>query len=1208
MARKKLQKLFALLLTLSMTMSLLGVTALADEEKGGEPGTGHLHNPITCTACNGTGFELGPCQTCGETGKVTGKVTCSRCSGSGSVWGWGPDCTVCGGDGTMEDNSTCTTCGGGGAILELKPCPTCSGATVVDGEVTCPDCGGTRIAPTTTACTVCGGSKQVPCTGDESSFSETDSVPATCGADGSRTYTCSVCGTSYTETIPATGNHNYTADGVCTVCRAANEAHTNHRYVDDVCACGASAEEQDTISFDALEFLDWMTVIDEAVSYYQSPDHGNYAVWDNWGIDNLRDQDSGKSIRQCIQAASASAEKMTAFDRAQGEVASALPTLETYCTTVDGLNRSAASAAEAKIWKIDLSAISVAEGSNSESLIAAADKDYNQGLAPEAKALVSAEAAAHLTAAKRILNFLKAVAQLPDTITASSDLSTEQKSALNSANSLKKDLPSGVENSEVTAALEKLEAINQVISSASSFTVGQMEETKTKNKYQVSIKNTTEVKVENIVLTVQLSEGLTFNTAKPVTSPLSSGKKTFSDDRTLTITGYAASSASEKKLQFYVIPPEEPGLYTMTLTGTVDGVAHEALFAQTTLLVSKYTNDKGKPASTIQQSASNLPKYCEDPTEAAEVLVAAKKSALDYMEGVPFSFAEDGAFGGNIPNLGFKPPSFGVGYTVVSTPDTYQVTDPKGNVWTCVGFVPRSHTVINYCDSYSPTATSNRLDYYVYANGFTGRDNAFKTAVSTTAAENFVKENNGVLYGQEPTEAQLQAAAALIYSNTSSVAYISVWYVEGENKVLPEVPEYGDLSIPAVSAVNYLPTSSGVTVTFDESSKVVYEDHVFTGVEILVTIDATAPDSIQVNLNEALAKAMEAIDAADGHNMVQPGDTMEYTIRVVNNSGKTFNYVNGSAQIGTVDYYTGGEYHGTGFEGYKIPAVSKSEFSVAARRIFNEPLEALGLTASTMSDEKVGEALQKLGYGADLETPEAVTRTCLGDYYLNYFNGNYNRDDPAETFLDLAEKPYQLGKDTISQLAALSCGVTGSQVAETNPEVAGALYYLFYGQLFTCNGTTFYAHMQNNSQINTLVGSALSGSGVIELTTHVDGPGMANAFQNTKFGFGMQFQMAVPSAPGTDPTPPGGTDPTPPGGDGGTDIPDGNTPTTDLPEEETPTTELPEEPTELPDEETPLAEVPETGDMSALWLAMTALSGTGLAGVTFLGRKKRDEE
>ncbi|MBQ2457791.1 MAG: LPXTG cell wall anchor domain-containing protein, partial [Bacteroidaceae bacterium] len=32
-----------------------------------------------------------------------------------------------------------------------------------------------------------------------------------------------------------------------------------------------------------------------------------------------------------------------------------------------------------------------------------------------------------------------------------------------------------------------------------------------------------------------------------------------------------------------------------------------------------------------------------------------------------------------------------------------------------------------------------------------------------------------------------------------------------------------------------------------------------------------------------------------------------------------------------------------------------------------------------------------------------------------------------------------------------------------------------------------------------------------------------------------------------------------------------------------------------------------TGDASALWLALSALSGTGLVGVTILGRKKRDE-
>ena len=74
----------------------------------------------------------------------------------------------------------------------------------------------------------------------------------------------------------------------------------------------------------------------------------------------------------------------------------------------------------------------------------------------------------------------------------------------------------------------------------------------------------------------------------------------------------------------------------------------------------------------------------------------------------------------------------------------------------------------------------------------------------------------------------------------------------------------------------------------------------------------------------------------------------------------------------------------------------------------------------------------------------------------------------------------------------------------------------------------------------------------------------------------------------------------------GTDIPDEDTPTTDvpgtdIPDEDTPTTEIPEE-------DPPMAEAPKTGDFSALWLALTGLSGSGLAAVTFLGRKKRDEE
>ena len=55
---------------------------------------------------------------------------------------------------------------------------------------------------------------------------------------------------------------------------------------------------------------------------------------------------------------------------------------------------------------------------------------------------------------------------------------------------------------------------------------------------------------------------------------------------------------------------------------------------------------------------------------------------------------------------------------------------------------------------------------------------------------------------------------------------------------------------------------------------------------------------------------------------------------------------------------------------------------------------------------------------------------------------------------------------------------------------------------------------------------------------------------------------------------------------------------------------IPENPIPLipmPETEVPLASVPQTGDAAALWMALSALSGTGLAGVTFLGRKKRED-
>ena len=46
---------------------------------------------------------------------------------------------------------------------------------------------------------------------------------------------------------------------------------------------------------------------------------------------------------------------------------------------------------------------------------------------------------------------------------------------------------------------------------------------------------------------------------------------------------------------------------------------------------------------------------------------------------------------------------------------------------------------------------------------------------------------------------------------------------------------------------------------------------------------------------------------------------------------------------------------------------------------------------------------------------------------------------------------------------------------------------------------------------------------------------------------------------------------------------------------------------DIPEEDIPMADVPKTGDASALWLMMSVLSGSSLAGMAFLGRKKREE-
>ncbi len=68
------------------------------------------------------------------------------------------------------------------------------------------------------------------------------------------------------------------------------------------------------------------------------------------------------------------------------------------------------------------------------------------------------------------------------------------------------------------------------------------------------------------------------------------------------------------------------------------------------------------------------------------------------------------------------------------------------------------------------------------------------------------------------------------------------------------------------------------------------------------------------------------------------------------------------------------------------------------------------------------------------------------------------------------------------------------------------------------------------------------------------------------------------------------------------EVPLAEEPVVDIPEEEVPLIEAPEE-VEIPEEDVPLADVPKTGDISAMWHAVTLLSACGLA-ILALRRKE----
>ena len=515
-------------------------------------------------------------------------------------------------------------------------------------------------------------------------------------------------------------------------------------------------------------------------------------------------------------------------------------------------------------------------------------------------------------------------------------------------------------------------------------------------------------------------------------------------------------------------------------------------------------------------------------------------------------------------------------------------------IWQCVGFVP-------YLNGYSVPGDHSELGPFVYTE--TKQENTndkYFTEGNLETARRAVLEAGGVLYGQTATYDNIQAFENKINKSEKQLVLVCVWYVSPMEEL--EKGDYDELIIPPVSPVNYQPSSSGISLSCGD---VTFTNHPSEfNIDLYIDIDNSAPDSIHINLNDILSEAMGKINQADGNNQVQPGDKMIYTIHVNNNSGKNYQYTSDSAVLGTVPPTSGEPLLGIGFDSYPITGPDEGGYSSVPYRVLNTPLQELGLTKNTLNDNDVGEALSIKGYGGPDDEFSEITQKYLGHYYLDYINRYREEGNKVSSFKDL----------TYQEFALLTAAGNYTPVIETCKEVAEALYYFYYDGIYLFNGISLHDQMLDNSALDTAFSSALSQNKPFVLTTYFNATiaHMFSAFQNTRFGFGMQFDMSIPSTPSVDPPvdPIPDPDPTPRPGGGGDEDDDTPTiinetpvPTTTIDDEDVPMADLPEDTVTIDDEEVPLKDIPNTGDMIPVPAMVAAVISIG--GIALLMKKHK---
>ncbi len=700
--------------------------------------------------------------------------------------------------------------------------------------------------------------------------------------------------------------------------------------------------------------------------------------------------------------------------------------------------------------------------------------------------------------------------------------------------------------------------------------------------YKLTVTNSNQVAAKNITVTVQLTGAVSGITAE--------GAVVDEDAKTVTLTLDTLAAGASQTLTISAQTAEDAelgGNIQAQLTASMnDTVLTES---EANVHINKYKSTK-----KIVLAGANQGYHHGNPASVnTETTTMSKQGeTLDTLENATLSF--DGAFNG---------------YSIDARTDANGVVTNgySGRRWQCIGFVPyKGYGYSNNTIQNGYIFVEKNADAYYQSFAQCDGDAA-------EVARAFIADNGGVLYGAAADENVLHSWEDQM--TDGSLTIMAVWALAKQNAF--EIRDYTDenLAIPSVPAVEYKDTDNGVTVEAGQMTESSDGHHYF-DCDLTVTISPDAPNPVHINLNKALENISEQISATT--NAAQPGDTIRYRLKIVNNSGRNYTYTSGSAVIGTLpttDYTVDGDTV-TGFDGY--PLVDDNQYASIPRRMCSRMLKNLGATPSTLDDASIGALLRAKGYGSDDMSDEDITKTYLGRYYLDCMNQNRVNDDPINGFMDL----------TATEFAQMTDAENGKAVFETCPDVMRAFYYFYYGVNYTLNGQSIYDCMSSNASGNAaaeaVILAALSGDENAQIVTKIAGETANNAFQDTRFGFGMQFDLGYTSGGGghhhkPDPTPdpaPTPDDPTNPP----VAIPDDPTPTSPIPpvnpeeiiDDEVPTgldENKPEE-TKTPEtvtikDEVPTSSIPKTGDIGGLWAALCALSGCGLFA---LNRKRKNEK